>query len=224
MTYKVQVDATLLNKHVDHIKAANSQMGREQNVPISSKQSERLLEPVGYPSQSSVDETLESENDMVDVTTSMPLPPEEKNEILQDLDRQAIVVAVETLATLRDNSKTQTSNEAISKDNMLKLLDLCLTTHFVLKGQQKLENILQGLPQVTIYLDDVLTTGKTNKEHLENLDMVLRCFSQEGVHLRRAPCLDQVNSPNQGTHFFQIHLGDLITIATTTPHADISIF
>eukprot|EP00061_Rhincodon_typus_P015148 g42667.t1 len=34
---------------------------------------------------------------------------------------------------------------------------------------------------VSIYLDDILKTGKTNKEHLEDLDVVLNHFSQVGI-------------------------------------------
>eukprot|EP00061_Rhincodon_typus_P017259 g45872.t1 len=37
-----------------------------------------------------------------------------------------------------------------------------------------MENILQSLPQITIYLDDVLITGKTNKKRLENLVIALK--------------------------------------------------
>eukprot|EP00061_Rhincodon_typus_P018437 g47606.t1 len=40
--------------------------------------------------------------------------------------------------------------------------------------QRTMENILQGLPQVAICLDGVLITRKTKKEHLENLDVVLK--------------------------------------------------
>eukprot|EP00061_Rhincodon_typus_P009794 g33570.t1 len=46
-----------------------------------------------------------------------------------------MTLAKKTLTILLANPKTQTSNETISKYNMLKLLDLCLTTHFVFNGQ-----------------------------------------------------------------------------------------
>eukprot|EP00061_Rhincodon_typus_P014720 g41947.t1 len=54
-----------------------------------------------------------------------------------------------------------------------------------------MENILQGLPHVVIYLDDMLITGKTNKEHLENLDIVLKYFSLGDEFLRRENCVFQ---------------------------------
>eukprot|EP00061_Rhincodon_typus_P015013 g42450.t1 len=50
--------------------------------------------------------------------------------------------------------------------------------------QRTIENILQRLPQVAIYLDVELITGKTNKEHLENLDIVLKHFSQAGIETK----------------------------------------
>eukprot|EP00061_Rhincodon_typus_P013572 g40020.t1 len=48
------------------MKAANSQMGRSKNKPGSSEQSERLLEPMGSPSPSTIEETSVSEMDTAD--------------------------------------------------------------------------------------------------------------------------------------------------------------
>ena len=39
--------------------------------------------------------------------------------------------------------------------------------------QRIIENILQGLKHVCVYLDDILITGATEEEHLQNLDTVL---------------------------------------------------
>ena len=36
-----------------------------------------------------------------------------------------------------------------------------------------MNNILQGLKHVCVYLDDILITGQTEEEHLQNLDTVL---------------------------------------------------
>ena len=36
-----------------------------------------------------------------------------------------------------------------------------------------MENLLQGIPHVSIYLDDILLTGNTEAEHLATLDKVL---------------------------------------------------
>ena len=53
-------------------------------------------------------------------------------------------------------------------------------------------SIVQGLPHVICYLDDILVTGVTEKEHLENLVEVLRQLKESGVTLfrwRSAPFL-----------------------------------
>lgn len=39
--------------------------------------------------------------------------------------------------------------------------------------QRTMDQILQGLPGVHCILDDMIVTGKTDKEHLRNLDSVL---------------------------------------------------
>lgn len=39
--------------------------------------------------------------------------------------------------------------------------------------QRIMENILQGLPGVCVYIDDILVSGKTTEEHLRNLEAVL---------------------------------------------------
>ena len=35
--------------------------------------------------------------------------------------------------------------------------------------QRTIENILQGIPNVVVYIDDILIAGKTEREHLRNL-------------------------------------------------------
>ena len=36
-----------------------------------------------------------------------------------------------------------------------------------------MENILQGIPRGSVYLDDILVSGKSEVEHLNNLEQVL---------------------------------------------------
>ena len=54
--------------------------------------------------------------------------------------------------------------------------------------QRTMENLLQGIPKVCIFLDDILITGATETEHLNNLHKVLTRLEQAGMHLRKDKC------------------------------------
>ena len=54
--------------------------------------------------------------------------------------------------------------------------------------QKAMDVILQGLPQVICYLDDILVTGSTPEEHLKNLSEVLDRVSKHGLRLKREKC------------------------------------
>ena len=54
--------------------------------------------------------------------------------------------------------------------------------------QRTMENILQGLPQVCIYIDDILITGRTEEEHLHNLGKVLERLNKAGLRLKKSKC------------------------------------
>ena len=54
--------------------------------------------------------------------------------------------------------------------------------------QRIMENILQGLPGVSVYIDDILVTGKTIEEHLSNLKAVLTRLEESGIKLKRNKC------------------------------------
>ena len=54
--------------------------------------------------------------------------------------------------------------------------------------QRVMETLLQGIPCVSIYLDDILVTGKTKSEHLQNLQEVLKRLQQAGMKLKQAKC------------------------------------
>ena len=47
--------------------------------------------------------------------------------------------------------------------------------------QRTMESILQGLPGVCVYLDNILITGKNDEEHLTNLSAVLQKMSAAGM-------------------------------------------
>ena len=44
-----------------------------------------------------------------------------------------------------------------------------------------METILQGIPGVTVYIDDILVTGRTKAEHLGNLKEVLSRLAKAGM-------------------------------------------
>ena len=54
--------------------------------------------------------------------------------------------------------------------------------------QQTMEKLLQGIPRVTVYIDDILVTGKSDQEHLHNLNLVLERLHQYGLRLKRGKC------------------------------------
>lgn len=54
--------------------------------------------------------------------------------------------------------------------------------------QRTMEGLLQGIPNVAIYLDDILVTGSTEKEHLQSLTTVLSRLEAAGLRLKRSKC------------------------------------
>ena len=54
--------------------------------------------------------------------------------------------------------------------------------------QRVMENLLQGIPRVCVYLDDILVTGATSEEHLANLEQVLQRLHSAGMRLKREKC------------------------------------
>ena len=48
-----------------------------------------------------------------------------------------------------------------------------------------METVLQGLPSVSIYLDDILVTGKSVDDHIRNLEAVLSRLEDAGFRLKQ---------------------------------------
>ena len=51
-----------------------------------------------------------------------------------------------------------------------------------------MENLLQGIPRVCVYIDDILVTGATEEEHLANLAQVLQRLESTGMRLKQEKC------------------------------------
>ena len=51
-----------------------------------------------------------------------------------------------------------------------------------------MENLLQGLKHVCVYLDDILITGSSERDHLDNLAEVLKRLEDAGMRLKRSKC------------------------------------
>ena len=49
-------------------------------------------------------------------------------------------------------------------------------------------NCMQGLPQVVCYLHDILISGKTDKEHFQNLEEVLARLEKFSLRGRLSKC------------------------------------
>ena len=54
--------------------------------------------------------------------------------------------------------------------------------------QQTMDKILEGLPMVVVYIDDILITRRTDEEHLENLENVLTRLQRYGLRLKKEKC------------------------------------
>ena len=54
--------------------------------------------------------------------------------------------------------------------------------------QRYMERVLQGIPNVIVYLDDILVTGKTESEHLNTLSQVLARLEKAGLRAHKSKC------------------------------------
>ena len=54
--------------------------------------------------------------------------------------------------------------------------------------QRTIDSLVGDIPMVKAYLDDLIITGRTDQEHLENLQAVLARLNKHGMKLRRDKC------------------------------------
>ena len=55
--------------------------------------------------------------------------------------------------------------------------------------QRLMENLLRDLPNVCVYIDDILVSGKNDADHLHNLEQVLARLTSAGITLKRSKCI-----------------------------------
>ena len=54
--------------------------------------------------------------------------------------------------------------------------------------QQLMDTILQGIPHVICYIDDILVTGSNTAEHLQNLTTVFKRLENHGIRMKKSKC------------------------------------
>ena len=50
--------------------------------------------------------------------------------------------------------------------------------------QRTIKGLLHGIPHISVLLDNILITGTTDGEHLDNIEAVLKCLFNAGSHLK----------------------------------------
>ena len=55
--------------------------------------------------------------------------------------------------------------------------------------QRTMESLLQDIPSVIVYIDDILISGQSEEEHLQLLERVLDRLETAGLRLKREKCL-----------------------------------
>ena len=54
--------------------------------------------------------------------------------------------------------------------------------------QRAMDIILQGVEEVICYIDDILVTGATDEEHLDQLEEVLKRLKEYGLRAKKSKC------------------------------------
>ena len=54
--------------------------------------------------------------------------------------------------------------------------------------QKLMDSILQGIPRVICYIDDILITGVSDQDHLQNLSLVLQQLTKHNIRVKKSKC------------------------------------
>lgn len=57
-----------------------------------------------------------------------------------------------------------------------------------------METLLQGIANVSVYIDDILITGKSDEEHRHTLEEVLSRMEKAGIRLKQSKCAFMLKS------------------------------
>ena len=60
--------------------------------------------------------------------------------------------------------------------------------------QRVMECLLHDIPNVVVYIDDILVTGPTEEEHLKSLDQALSRLEEAGLRVKKTKCKFMVPS------------------------------
>ena len=55
--------------------------------------------------------------------------------------------------------------------------------------QREMEKRLAGIPRTIVRVDDILVTGEDDKEHIGNLEKVLKALLRNGLQLKKSKCI-----------------------------------
>ena len=78
--------------------------------------------------------------------------------------------------------------------------------------QKAMETLLQRIPHVTVYIDDILITGENDVDHLQTLETVLERLAKAGLRAKKKKCKFMVPSVE--------YLGYVIDAQGLHPHPD----
>ena len=78
--------------------------------------------------------------------------------------------------------------------------------------QRAMESLMADIPGVAVYLDDILVTGTSVEEHLDNLDRVLCTLNNAGLKLKQQKCVFMADEVQ--------YLGHTITARGLSPTED----